>query len=206
MVISKVQIRAGTQHHLSHQFIFQTFICMFIVGANVDLTIVPSTILTFGDNVTLTCSARGGPDNVFQWQKNGADLPGENQTTLQLTLVSAADGGEYTCVVSNTTSSDNTTVTLYIRPYIIVNPQQQLLAEVGSSVTFTCQAEAFPSPSYRWEKVDDPGFESSEQNLIVGFISYSDAGCVYRCVAFITVNMTNYTAQSEDGLLIGRHN
>ena len=163
----------------------------------------PSNILNFGDNVTFTCSARGGPDNVFQWQKNGADLPGENQTTLQLTLVSATDGGEYTCVVSNAAGNETTSVTLYVRPYIILDPQREVLANEGSTVTFTCEALGSPPPSYRWERVDDPGFESLGQNLTVGPISYSDGGSVYRCVAFITVNMTNYTAQSEDGLLIG---
>ena len=119
------------------------------------------------------------------------------------TLVSDADGGEYTCVVSNAAGNETTSVTLYIRPYIVLDPQQQLLAVVGSFVTFTCGALSFPSPSYLWERVDDPGFESLGQNLTLGPISYSDGGSVYRCVAFITVNMTNYTAQSEDGLLIG---
>ena len=164
--------------------------------------VTPSNILSRGDNVTLTCSARGGPDNMFQWQKNGADLSGENQTTLQLTDIDATDGGEYTCVVSNAAGNDSTNVTLYIRPYIVVNPQPLLLTVVRSSVTFTCEALSFPPPSYQWEKEGVPGFVSREQNYMIDSISYSSGG-VYRCVAFFTLNMTNYTATSEDGLLVG---
>ena len=166
------------------------------------IDVTPSNILSRGENVTLTCSARGGPDNMFQWKKNGTDLPGENQTTLQLTDIDATDGGEYTCVVSNAAGNDSTNVMLYIQPYIVVNPQPLLLTVVRSSVTFTCEALSFPPPSYQWEKEGVPGFVSTEQNYMIGAASYSSGG-VYRCVAFFTLNMTNYTATSEDGLLVG---
>ena len=171
----------------------------------VDVT--PLNILGRGDNVTFTCSARGGPENVFKWQKNGADLPGENQTTLQLTDIDATDGGEYTCVVSNAAGNDSANLTLYIRPYIVVNPQSLLLADLGDSTTFTCEALSFPPPSYGWEKVGEPeekkrGFVSMEQNYTIGPIFFNDLEGVYRCVAFFTLNMTDYTATSEDGLLV----
>ena len=139
---------------------------------------------------------------MFQWQKNGTDLPGENQTALQLTDIDATDGGEYTCVVSNATDNYSTNVTLYIQPYIVVNPQPQLLASVGSRVTFTCEALSFPPPSYQWEKEGVSGFVSTEQNYRIDLLDYSSGG-VYRCVAFFTLNETNYKATSEDGLLVG---
>ena len=177
-------------------------ILIAVSPGEVMIDVTPSSILSRGDNVTLTCSARGGPDNVFQWQKNGADLPGENQTTLQLIHIDTIDGGEYTCVASNAAGSDSTNVTLYIRPYIVVNPQPLLLTVEGSSVTFTCEALSFPPPSYQWEREGAPGFVSTEQNYMIGFASFSSGG-VYRCVAFFTLNTTNYTATSEDGLLVG---
>ena len=52
-------------------------------------------------SVTFTCMAQGGPSNVFQWSLDGVDLPGENGTMLSITGVDAADGGTYTCTVSN---------------------------------------------------------------------------------------------------------
>ena len=166
------------------------------------LDATPSNILNFGDNVTLECSARGGPDNVFQWQKNKEDLPGENQITLQFTLVSAADGGEYTCVVSNAAGNESLSVTLYLLPYITANPQSRLLASFRDNRTFNCEALGFPFPNYWWEKEGQPGVVSFEQNLVFGAVAYDDGG-VYRCVASITLNMTTYTALSEGGILVG---
>ena len=166
--------------------------------------VTPSNILSRGDNVTLTCSARGGPDNVFQWQKNGADLPGEDQTTLQLTDIDATDGGEYTCVVSNAAGNDSTSVTLYIRPYIVVNPQPLLLTVEGSSVIFTCEALSFPAPSYQWDKDGDPGFSDFAQNLTFNPVNYGNEG-YYTCVAVISViNGANFTVESEQAVLISK--
>ena len=54
----------------------------------------PPDVLSLGDNVTFTCSALGGPNNMFQWQKDGQDLLSESQFTL--TNVNATDGGLYT--------------------------------------------------------------------------------------------------------------
>ena len=174
-----------------------------VVPGELMIGVTPSNILSREDNVTLTCSARGGPDNVFQWQKNGADLPGENQTTLQLTDIDATDGGEYTCVVSNAGGYERTNTTLYIQPYIVVNPQPLLLTVEGSSVIFTCEALSFPAPSYQWVKEGVSGFISTEQNYMISPVSFSSGG-VYRCVAYLTLNMTNNTATSEDGLLVGK--
>ena len=165
--------------------------------------VTPSNILSRGDNVTLTCSARGGPDNMFQWQKNGADLPGENQTTLQLTDIDATDGGEYTCVVSNAAGNDSTNVTLYIRPYIVVNPQPLLLTVERSNVTFTCEALSFPGPSYQWDKDGDPGFSDFAQILTFNPVDYGDEG-YYTCVAVIVINGINFTAESEQVVLISK--
>ena len=139
---------------------------------------------------------------MFQWQKNGTDLSGENQTTLQLTDIDATDGGEYTCVVSNAAGIDSTSVTLYIRPYIVVNPQPQQTANISDSILFTCEALSFPPPSYQWEKEGVPGFVSTEQNYMITHIFYNDEG-IYRCIAFFTLNMAIYNATSEDGLLVG---
>ena len=99
----------------------------------------------------------GGPDNMFQWQKNGEDLSGENQPTLQLTMVDATDGGEYTCVVSNAAGNDSTSTTLYIRPYFTV-PPMSIESDTGRNATLICEAEAFPEPTIEWFRVDGADF------------------------------------------------
>ena len=138
---------------------------------------------------------------MYQWQKNGADLPGENQITLQ--DIDATDGGEYTCVVSNAAGNDSTTVTLYIRPYIVVNPQPQLLTAVLSNVTFTCEALGFPAPSYQWRKDGDPGFSAVTQHLSLNPVNFGNEG-YYTCVAISTIYRMNYSVESEQAVLISK--
>ena len=71
----------------------------------------PTNVLSFQDNVTLTCST-SGVITMLQWTKDGVDLPGETLSTLELNQVSATDGGEYTCSITNEEGSDSATVSL----------------------------------------------------------------------------------------------
>ena len=52
------------------------------------------------------CVADGGPNNVFQWSLHGANLTGENGSTLNVFNADAANGGAYTCTVSNLAGMD----------------------------------------------------------------------------------------------------
>ena len=155
----------------------------------------------YTDDVNLTCSARGGPNNVYQWLRNGMNTTIGSQPTLSLYLVDASEGGEYTCVVSNAAGISNASLTLYILPYIVTHPPRQVLATVPESVSFTCEASGFPAPSYRWDKIGDPGFKRFTQNLTFNPVNFSNAG-FYQCVASIMVDMINYTAESNQGELI----
>ena len=68
-------------------------------GSVIVIPLIPT--LSVNGTVTFICVALGGPNNVFQWSLDGVDLPGENGTMLSITGVDAADGGTYTCTVSN---------------------------------------------------------------------------------------------------------
>ncbi|XP_064385915.1 uncharacterized protein LOC135334596 isoform X5 [Halichondria panicea] len=160
----------------------------------------PFNVVNFNEDVNLTCSARGGPNNVYQWLRNGMNTTIRSQPTLSLSLVDASDGGEYTCVVSNAAGISNASLTLYIRPYIVTHPQQ-ILATVPESVSFTCKALGFPAPNYRWDKIGDPGFKRFTQNLTFNPVNFGNEG-LYQCVVSIMVDMINYTAESNQGELI----
>ena len=160
----------------------------------------PFNVVNFSEDVNLTCSARGGPNNVYEWLRNGMNTTIRSQPTLSLSLVDASDGGEYTCVVSNAAGISNASLTLYIRPYIVTHPQQ-ILATVPESVSFTCKALGFPAPNYRWDKIGDPEFKRFTQNLTFNPVNFGNEG-LYQCVASIMVDMINYTAKSNQGELI----
>ncbi len=102
--------------------------------------------------MTLSCSALGGPDLFYRWQANASYLVGENSSTLVLSNVDASDGGDYNCVVFNSAGNSSATTSVFILPYFTVQPNDAGSSK-GSSISLTCQAEAFPSPSYEWKLV-----------------------------------------------------
>ena len=175
---------------------------MLVGPGELMLNVTPSNILSRGDNVTLTCSARGGPDNMFQWQRNGTDLPGEDQTTLQLTDIDATDGGVYTCVVSNAAGNSSMSATINIRLYFDMQPMD-INAEAGQSHMLTCGAEAFPEPTIQWFRDDGADFGMNvtgmnTSDLMFTPIQFGDEGDYY-CTAISNGESTNSTTVTLTG-------
>jgi len=178
----------------------------FFVAAPV-LDISPSDTVDQGDDVILTCSTIETIISI-EWQQNGTVLSGETETTLQLTAVNASNGGEYTCTVMIAAGNESTSATLNIRPYITTEPEPQLLRTVPNSATLSCRAMGFPSPSYRWESVEDPTRDltlnsNSMGDLTFNFVSYSNGGS-YVCVAIVDTGTANFTVRSQPGVIIGK--
>ena len=46
-----------------------------------------------GKDLTLTCTAQGGPNNSFAWEQNGQTLIGENESQLIVMMVNGSSGG-----------------------------------------------------------------------------------------------------------------
>ncbi len=155
------------------------------------------------DNITFECFSLGGPNNTYQWQKDTINLSNETTPILTLSNVSAIDGGTYSCVVSNAAGNETVNTTLFIRPYITLNPTPDVLSFNGDFVSFDCEAESFPSPRYLWEKVSDNStIVSDDHELVFAPVAFGVEG-VYQCVAYITSNLTNLTASSAAVLLTG---
>jgi hypothetical protein len=52
---------------------------------------------TFNGSVTV----EAGLDNAYQWRRNGESLSGQDEPALQLTCVTPANSGSYTCAITN---------------------------------------------------------------------------------------------------------
>ena len=152
-----------------------------------------------GDNVALTCTAMGGPGNSFQWFFNEASLSSAMSSSLALMNVSAADGGVYTCMVTNSAGVNNATTYVFIAPYFTTQPQDMGGAS-GDVVNLMCEAEAFPLPTYQWSRVDGGMlFQQTDTNVLTfNPLNYGDAGNFF-CTATSNGNST----QSEVATLSG---
>ena len=67
----------------------------------------------------------------------------------------------------------------------------------GQMVTFTCNAVAFPAPSYNWSTPNPNNFNTSTITFIA---SYSDFGN-YTCMA----TSNGITVESQPALLTGNY-
>ncbi len=77
------------------------------------MTVMPKITNNFqGDSVTFTCSAMGGPRNVFLWTRVYNSFVVGNMSSLTVNVSSATDGGQYRCNVTNLAGSDSETTTL----------------------------------------------------------------------------------------------
>ena len=103
------------------------------------------------DNVTLNCITEGGPGNVFQWSFKGDELENGTYELLNRTSVTAAeDGGIYSCFVSNRAGNDSYNTSLFISPMITSHPSDVNTTNGTISLSFSCNATAFPEPQFMW--------------------------------------------------------
>ena len=151
-----------------------------------------SQIYQRGVDITLNCSVLGGPRISYQWLFNDRDTDGENSSTLTLTNVYASDGGEYTCVVSNTVGNDSASSTVYIFPYFTIAPED-VESSNGDNATLICEAEAFPDPSYEWSKIDEI---TREDVTVIDSTSLS-----FEPVLFGDEGSYNCNVTSESGII-----
>ena len=179
-------------------------------------SVLVSPLNTTEDNdatTTFTCTASGGPENTIVWTRgsdvgpfSGSGLLGSFDSTAFLqqlvnistgpnltisSIIATQDGGMYTCVVVNHAGQDSASVTLYVRPLIVDQPQEQFTRQ-GDSVTLLCRADSFPSPLYQWEKYNTasesycqlPG--ETNRTLVFSSVEFDNLGD-HRCVAIAPV-------------------
>jgi len=112
-----------------------------------------------GESLNLTATVDGSPA-VYQWRKDGLNLPDRNWTWLQITNLSLADAGIYTLFVSNawgSIESGGATVTVIesIAPTILRQPRSVEVA-AGVYTWLPIAVSGTPDPSVVWSRTDVP--------------------------------------------------
>ena len=171
---------------------------LIAVSPEGSVAVSPSiTTADSGGSYTIFCNALGGPNNTFQWEKNGIILG--NDHFLDIINVDATSGGEYTCTVNNTAGSGSDTAFFYVAPYIVTPLQQVTLSPNGVNIDINCYAAGFPSPSVEWVDINNT-IVSNTSLLQFSPVTFGDEG-LYRCVATAVINSTNFVVTGETTLL-----
>ena len=167
----------------------------------------------YEDEVNLTCTCQGGPNNTFIWLLNASFIiSGTNSYTiistefssiLMINRITAPDhGGLYQCITKNIAGNGSDTSYVYISPRFLIHPVQTLAVN-GVINNLTCEAESFPVPQYMWYKHEkiERSFDVGPNDYLFPFnpIVFSDAG-IYQCIATsksITIYSNNATLYGE---------
>lgn len=142
-------------------------------------------------------------DSTYQWQFNGGDLPGEVSRMLIISDVTLADGGQYSCTVSNVAGNDTASTFLYISPYFTRQPTDRNAQNNEAGVTLQCIGQAFPSPQYQWRRVDGKPIRevivSSNSTLLFDPVLFGDEGGYYCELSSLqtTISSQNVTLTSK---------
>ena len=165
------------------------------------------------------CTSEGGPYNQHRWIEGELTLPSpvtvasvdalstavSNTTILSLDEVIGSSGGVYTCIAINEAGSDNATVTLYVSPEILQDPENVYVQD-GDTVTLNYEADSFPSPYYQWEIMNvssgvfEPIYWEMNNTLVFDPIDYEDYG-TYRCE--VTTPTIIEVITSEEAVITG---
>ncbi|MBK8476444.1 MAG: leucine-rich repeat protein [Opitutaceae bacterium] len=130
-----------------------------------------------------TVAVAGGPAPTIQWQRNGADLPGETRPTLSLPYVQATQAGSYRAVVSNSLGTAvSTSVLLAVNPTPV--PIIEEVTEDGwrfEGYPASLSVRAVGAKGYQWCRNGRPISGATGSTLTWAALSPSDAG-FYDCV------------------------
>ena len=174
----------------------------FTVSPEGGVAVSPIDIISsLGDSVTLVCTAKGGPNNSFVWERDGKIIA--NDSIVHLVSINASDGGNYTCTVSNAAGTDSTSTILYIAPYVVTPLEEEILTFNGSNVNLNCDATGFPIPSVYWIDSQDVRVSSTSQ-LQFSPVMFGEEG-LYRCIGSTTINGSDFTAMNETTLISKLH-
>jgi len=118
------------------------------------ITEQPTNAIVYdGDAAMFEVTVVGSPPLEYQWSRNGSDLVGETNATLNLASVALADAGNFSVLVRNASGSvlsqEATLTVLPVPPAITSQPVSRNVNE-GTNVSFTVIATGTAPLTYRW--------------------------------------------------------
>ena len=165
---------------------------------------VSFNIASLNQAVCLMCNGSGGPNNTYEWMKDGNVLDGEVDNTLALNIINGSSGGNYTCILRNAAGNDSDSTILYVAPYIINPLEEKVFTMNGSTLSIICEADGFPSPEVMWARIHEnmTGTVVSTTSLLdMNPVVFGNEG-LYRCIVSFEIGEMLHMA-FDDTTLIG---
>lgn len=137
-----------------------------------------------GAPVTFTVGAAGSRPFTYQWQFNGANVPGATDSSLTIGAPTAGSQGLYRVLVANvcgdSVASDPAQLTVGGAPAFSQQPAANTVCD-GGPASFSAVATGSPPPSYRWFH---NGLEITGQTAAtLSFAATTPTAGVYRAEA-----------------------
>ena len=120
---------------------------------------------------------------------------------LNLFDVNATDhGGEYLCAAVNMAGLETSVSILNFKPQFLEQPSSIEVKDINDTYSFVCTAEAFPFPTYQWQKKESGKFIDifNETEEILNVTEHE----IYRCVVINVINDVENVIYSEPVTII----
>ncbi len=159
-----------------------------------------------GASATFSVAASGSSPLSYQWLFNGTALTGATASSYTITAVQTNNAGTYSCSVSNSAGSVSSagamlTVNVPVTPPSIVSQPVSVIANAGSSATFSITTTGSTPLSFQWlfNSVAIPGATAS--SYTVSSVQSGNVG-TYSC---IVSNSAGSVTSVDSALALGTY-
>lgn len=94
-------------------YVFNTLQPLGFPGPPYNVVIMGDNFFSEGDQLQLNCFSEGGSALEYIWLLPGNTSISTNTSTLIIYNITASDGGDYTCNVTNDAGHESSTITVY---------------------------------------------------------------------------------------------
>jgi hypothetical protein len=133
-------------------------------------------------NFSVSCNSTGTGPLTYQWNQNGAPIPGASYSNYSITAVKNSDAGDYTAVITGAGGA----VTSAVAKLTVLPPSPPSVQSWYSNTTWTLgssgslnmygNVSGTPPFTYQWAKDGVPIANATSATLTVGSVSMSDKG------------------------------
>ena len=132
-----------------------------------------------GGGIALTASVSGTPPLSYQWMRDGVEIEGATDQTLNLNNLTGADEGIYSVRIANaagTVESEIASVSVIVPATVDSGQQGDSVVAVGDPFTLTVNATGTPPFTYQWYKDGAPIDGATQDAFSVDAAQAGDAG------------------------------